>query len=402
MELKGRRVLVLGMGRSGVAAAKLLLSRGAAVRCSDSAPEAAVASELSLLKGLGCRVEAGGHTALFAKGAEIIVISPGIDPREAAVRRLLSRGMPVISELELAARCCRSRIIAVTGTNGKTTTVTLLERVLCKAGRDATACGNIGRPFSEVAAAGRQPELVVLEVSSFQLEAIREFRPWIAVALNIADDHLDRYADMRAYTKAKAAIFKNQGKGDWAVVRAEDAAVWHSVVRAQRVITFSRTTRLREGAWVEAGSLVIAVDGVRVPFCREGETPFVRGHNVENVLATALAARICGVEAAVIGGAVREFGGLPHRMEEVAVRNEVRFINDSKATNPDAVLRALQSLPGPVILIAGGKDKGFDYSVLREEMARRVKALILIGEAAGRMKEALAQAADISIAGTLA
>ncbi|MCX6353866.1 MAG: UDP-N-acetylmuramoyl-L-alanine--D-glutamate ligase [Candidatus Aureabacteria bacterium] len=404
MDLKGRDVLVLGIGASGAAAAKLLLQKGARVTCSDRCEEEDVQRKAAFLRGLGCRVELGAQREDFARGAELSVISPGIDPSIPLVRELAHDGIPIISEIELAFRFCACPVIAVTGTNGKTTVVTLLEKVLLSSGRRAVACGNIGRPFSEVVAGENSPELVVLEVSSFQLEAIREFTPWIGVILNITDDHLDRYAGLEDYARAKAALFRNQGSRDWAVVRAEDKSVWekYEVLGRQSELLFSASETLDNGACVEEDTLLMKRGGRREEICRRRDVALVGEHNIENVLAVAAISSICGVVPGVLRETIRSFHGLPHRMEPIVTRGGVRYINDSKATNPGAVIRALQSLEGPVLLIAGGKDKGFDYSVLRQDISKKVKAVILIGEARERMRRALDGVTEALYAETLA
>jgi len=403
MDVAGREVLVLGIGASGAAAAQLLLQRGAVVRCSDRCQEEDVQRKAAFLRDLGCRVELGAHREDFARGAELAVISPGIDPSIPLVKKLAHDGIPLLSEIELAFRFCACPVIAVTGTNGKTTVVTLLEKVLLASGRRAVACGNIGRPFSEGVGGENSPELVVLEVSSFQLEAIREFTPWIGVILNITDDHLDRYPGLEEYARAKAALFRNQGSRDWAVVRAEDRAVWekYEVLGRQSVLLFSASGALDEGACREGDTLLIKRDGRRGEICRRRDVTLVGEHNIENVLAVAAVSSICGVKLGVLRETIESFHGLPHRMEPIATQGGVRYINDSKATNPGAVIRALQSLEGPVLLIAGGKDKGFDYSVLRKEVSKKVKTSILIGEAKERMRRALDGVTETLYAETL-
>jgi UDP-N-acetylmuramoylalanine--D-glutamate ligase len=394
--VRGKKVLVLGIGASGTAAAKLLVREGAVVSCSDLSEADDARRRASRLEAVGCRIELGRHTERFARGAEMVVISPGIDPSLPFVREMALRGVPVLSEIELAYRFCSRPIVAVTGTNGKTTTVALMERVLVRAGRDAVACGNIGRPFSDVVGGGREPEIVVLEVSSFQLDGVSRFKPWIAVVLNVADDHLDRYRGIEDYRKAKAMIFRNQDGGDWAIVNARERAGWERLgaLRNQSVLEFSAEGDVDGGACVREGSLVVKWRGEIETVCPRDEVRLTGGHNVENALAVAAAATVCGVGPEAVGEVLRSFSGLPHRMEPVGTWNGVRFINDSKATNPDAVIRALQAVAGPVILIAGGRDKGFDYSVLRGEISKRVKVVVLIGEARGKMRRNLDGAAE--------
>jgi UDP-N-acetylmuramoylalanine--D-glutamate ligase len=403
MGVRGKNVLVLGIGASGTAAAGLLVREGAVVSCSDLSDADDTRRRASRLEALGCRIELGGHTERFARGAEMVVISPGIDPSLLLVSEMTLRGVPVLSEIELAYWFCSRPIVAVTGTNGKTTTVALMERVLVKAGRDAVACGNIGRPFSDVVGGDREPEILVLEVSSFQLERVSRFKPWIAVVLNVTDDHLDRYRGIEDYRKAKAMIFRNQDGGDWAIVSARERAGWERLAALgnQSVIEFSAEGDVREGACVREGSLVVKWRGNMVTVCPRDEVWLIGDHNVENALAVAAAATICGVGPEVVGEVLKSFIGLPHRMEPVGTWNGVRFINDSKATNPDAVIRALRAVTGPVLLIAGGKDKGFDYSVLRAEVSKRVKAIVLIGEAREKMRRDLGEAAETRCAESL-
>ncbi|MEJ2746075.1 MAG: UDP-N-acetylmuramoyl-L-alanine--D-glutamate ligase, partial [bacterium] len=328
---------------------------------------------------------------------ELAVISPGIDPSIPFVRGLVLRGVTVLSEIELAYRFCSSPIVAVTGTNGKTTAVTLMERVLVGAGKRAVACGNMGKPFSDLVGTGGDPEIVVCEISSFQLEGVSRFKPWIAVALNVTDDHLDRYRDIDDYRKAKAAIFQNQDGGDWAIVNARERADWEgiSAIGNQSVVEFSSDGEVNEGAYLLDGSLMVKWRGKAATICRRDEVCLMGDHNVENALAVAAAATICGVGPETVRGELKAFKGLPHRMEPVGSWNGVGFINDSKATNPDAVIRALKAVEGPVILIAGGKDKGFDYSVLEREVSKRVKAVVLVGEATAKIERDLDGAVEI-------
>lgn len=379
-----------------MAAARLLLEKGALVGCSDSGGGAGIRERAAELEASGCRVECGGHTERFAAGTDIAVISPGIDPAAPLVRRL-RESIPVVSEIELAFGFCRGRVIAVTGTNGKTTTVSLLERVLVEGGLDAVAGGNIGRPFSEIVSGGRDKGIVVLEVSSFQLEGVRRFSPWGAVVLNVAHDHLDRYAGFGDYVRAKAAVFRRQGAGAWTAVREEDKALWEKegLGGPHTVITFGARRGPGEGAYCEGDELVIEREGRRETICRRQDLSLRGDHNVENVLAVALSASFCGVGMRTVKRAVRGFAGLAHRMELFLTAGGTRYINDSKATNPDAVVAALHSAGERIILIAGGKDKGFDYRGLREEIERKVVALVLTGEAAERMGSQLDGAADI-------
>ncbi len=400
MDLRGKRVLVLGLGKSGMAAAELLLKSEAIVGCSDSGDDDEIKKRATKLEAMGARIELGSHTDSFARDAEMVVISPGIDPNTQIVSAILERGLPLIAEIELAYSFCKCPVLAVTGTNGKTTTARLLERFLVESGRAAVVCGNIGTPFSAVIAESVEPEMVVLEVSSFQLERVKSFKSWIAIALNVSEDHNDRYRGMDAYVIAKAAIFRNQTAGDWAVVRDEDMDIWRGVgaFGNQTVLPFSSDKVLPEGAFVEDGELVLNRGGDRLVLGRTDTVRLMGMHNIENILAAAAAASICGVEPAVMERVLKSFGGLPHRMEPVDEWNGVRFINDSKGTNPDALIRALQAIEGKVVLIAGGRDKGFDYSVLKTEISNRVREIVLIGEARETMKRALSDVARVRFA----
>lgn len=403
MDVKDKEVLVLGIGESGAGAARLLAREGAHVRCSDGGAGPDVRRRATALERLGCRVEWGRHTEKFCRGVSLAVVSPGIDPSIPAVRRLKAEGVALVSEIELGYVFCRQPVVAVTGTNGKTTTVTLLERILQEDGKRAVACGNIGRAFSDCLCTDERVEIFVVEASSFQLEAVHAFRPRVAVALNLADDHLDRYRGIEEYAAAKAAIFRRQGAGDLAVVRAEDRRDWErrGLQRGQTILEFSAGAAVADGACLEGDALAVARGGALETVCRRDELPLRGVHNLENALAAVAAATACEARASSMRRALMGFRGLPHRMEPAGSRRGVAFVNDSKATNPDAVRRALESATGPVVLIAGGRDKGFDYAPLRSAVTRAVKGLVLIGEAREKLAQALEGAAPIRLAGTL-
>jgi UDP-N-acetylmuramoylalanine--D-glutamate ligase len=405
LKIGGRKVLVIGLGKSGTAAARLLMKRGARVKCSDAAAGPEIEARADALRRLGCEVESGGHSKDFCADADIVVVSPGVHSAHPLLRGLSAAGrIPVISEVELAYRCCRCPVIAVTGTNGKSTVTALIEKTLRDARIDAVAGGNIGIPFSELVAAGKDRGFIVVEVSSFQLECIETFKPWIAVALNVSDDHLDRYDGFDDYVAAKAGIFSGQGKGDWAVLRSGDEALWrrHGIDRGQRFLAFSAVRRSVPGAFLDGGTLVIERDGKTEAVCDAQDIAIPGAHNVENALAVALVASVCGVATTRVGETLRGFRGLPHRMELIARREGVVYINDSKSTNPDSLLRALQACGDKVVLIAGGKKKGFDYSSLSEEVHGRVKTLILIGETAELMRDQMGRGMSVHIEDDLA
>ena len=388
----GKKTVVLGMGRSGQAAAEWLLAQQAEVTVFDEGKSAVV-------KELARRWEARGARAVtgVAKLPEArfdrAILSPGIDPKRPVVIQLRSAQVPVIGELELGARACVCPIVAVTGTNGKSTTTELITALFQAAGKKAVACGNLGQPLCEVAPLSGGLDYAVAEVSSFQLETIETFRPCIAVYLNLTPDHLDRYADMGEYAAAKNRIFENQTPGDVAVI--QKGLVLPKL--AARTVTFSATDRsadyhLHEG-WLCAGS-----DRVM----RQETTKLSGPHNAENLLAALAVADAEKISREAVQKAFASYRPLPHRCEVVAVRAGVTWINDSKATNLDAMERAVLGMPGPVILIAGGKDKGFDFAPSLVHLRGRVRAALLIGETAGRIEKAWRDGVPCRQVGTLA
>lgn len=387
MTLEGKRVIVVGMGRSGQAASKLLKAKGAEVLVTDMRPEGEVAAAKGELEALGIEVKAGGYDHDLFKGAFLVVLSPGVDSKEVLWQELRGEGIEVIGELEMASWWVSEPIIAVTGTNGKSTTTSLIGHLLRMAGKEVFVGGNIGAPLSEYVLDGKGAELLVLEVSSFQLETIRSFRPHISVFLNISPDHLDRHGDFREYLLAKARIFENQREEDFAVLNRDDPWIWGLTpgIRA-RLIPFSRT-RVQEGVFVEGKSIRWSLWG------EEGEVsfgglPLIGPHNLENVMASVAVALICGIEGEAIQEALTNFKPLPHRLQFVGEFKGVSFYDDSKATNPDATLRALEAFSRPVVLIAGGLNKGLDLEILREG-ADRLRAIVTIGESAPKLEEVL-------------
>ncbi len=354
---RDKRVTVIGCARSGAAAALLLKRLGARVFVTESAATQGVVRHLEALAGAGIEYESGGHTERALEAADLAVLSPGVRPDALPVLWARQRGIDVISEIELAASVCPAPIVAVTGTNGKTTTTTLMGCVARAAGRRAFIAGNIGAPFSACADEARSDDLICLEVSSFQLETIRAFRPHVAVVLNLTPDHLDRYPDTEAYFEAKRRITLNQGPEDWLVLNHADARLraWADQTRAQ-VVYFNRTS---------------------------SETRFN-----ENEMAVLAAASCLGIPQAVCAEVFASFKGVEHRMEFVRTVNGVDFINDSKATNIDSTVWALQHVVKPAVLIVGGRDKGSDFGRIRDLVRAKVKAVVAVGEAAGRIEEA--------------
>lgn len=412
-EIRGKRVTVVGLARSGVAAARLLQAVGAQVTVADGKEEAALAEPLSRLDRSAVLVRVGPGYEEALDGAELVVISPGVPFRLPSLEAARRRGLPVIGELELASRFLRAPILAVTGTNGKSTTVTLLGLMLAESGKRAFVGGNLGTPLCEAALASFQAgagvgpyDYVVAEVSSFQLETIERFHPKVAALLNITPDHLDRYDSLEDYVAAKNRLFENQTQGDLALLNLDDERVAGLAGRLRaRTLGFSR--RLApdragcEGTFLDGGSLLTTLGGKRQEICRREDLRLLGDHNLSNALAAAAIGLACDCSIPSMRQVLRTFPGLEHALEFVRDRQGVRFINDSKGTNVDATLKALESLSQPILLIAGGKDKGGDFSKLRQAILQRVKRLILIGEAAPLIQTALAGFDRISKAATL-
>jgi len=390
MDLRGRNVLVVGLARTGEATAEFLLRRGARVTVTESKPREALGSKAGDLVRRGVKLEAGGHTLAAFLGAELIIPSPGV-PRLPEFEAAAARGIPVWSEIELAARYLKGTVIGITGTNGKSTTTTLLHRILKDAGRKAFLAGNIGTPLISFVDKSREDHLYVTEISSFQLEYIHDFRAALALILNLSGNHIDWHGDMESYAAAKKKHLLGQKAGDAAVLNREDARIWGwKSEAASAVYGFSSKRPVRRGAFVRDSWIVVRDGKEEDRILPVSEIKLPGRHNLENVLAAAAAARICGVAPSRIRASVRGFHGLEHRLEPVAVIRGVSFINDSKATTVDATLKALASFSRPVVLILGGKDKGSDFHPLRRAVRRSVRSIVLVGSAKEKIRAALA------------
>ncbi|PWB78886.1 MAG: UDP-N-acetylmuramoyl-L-alanine--D-glutamate ligase [Candidatus Methylomirabilota bacterium] len=401
-DLSDKRVVVVGLARSGEAACRLLLKQGAAVVGTDRRDEREIGDDLCSLERDGVSLELGERYLRSLLAADCVVVSPGVDLRESPFARVRKAGIPLIGEVELAYRYSEATFIGVTGTNGKSTTTTLLGLILKQAGMPAHVAGNIGTPLCRVAPSLSAGEYVIAELSSFQLETIGTFRPHVALLLNLAPDHLDRYDQVEDYYRAKARIFENQRSSDIAVINADDPVTLQAASQTRgRRIGFSRVGSHVEGACVEDGQLVLALNGKREAICPVSELKILGVHNLENALAAGLAAAALGVPPETIRTALTGFEGLEHRLECVAEIGGVRYVNDSKGTNVGAVIRSLESFTDPIVLIAGGRDKHGDFTPLLPLVRERVKRLILIGEAAGVMRRALASACETEEAPTL-
>ena len=398
MELKGKKILVVGLGKSGVASAIFLRGLGAQVTVSDVRSVEALAKELPTLLDAGVMVEAGGHGLLTFRRQDWIVVSPGVPLDTPELVQARGFGTPVIGELELAARYLRGSILAITGSNGKTTTTALCGEMFRAAGKPTQVGGNIGVPVISQAAASQDDGWNVLEVSSFQLETTVDFHPTIAVILNITPDHLDRHGNMENYIAAKERIFANQTAEDFLVLNAEDAETQHAAIRAHnKVFWFSHRRPVRQGTFIFQDAVVWRAEetGALEPVLSVSEIALKGEHNVENVLAAVCAAKLAGIPAEVIRKAVGEFRAVEHRLEFVARIAGVDFYNDSKATNVDATMKAIASFPGGIHLVLGGKDKDSDYSLLRPLLQQRVRAVYTIGAAAEKIERQIAEAAPV-------
>ena len=387
----GKKVIVLGIGRSGQAATEWLLSQHAEVTMFDETQSLVAKASAQVWKGRGVSLVLGSEKLPHTR-FDCAILSPGIDPKRPAVVQLLSDRVPMIGEFELGSRACLCPIIGVTGTNGKSTTTELIAAVLQTAGKKAVACGNLGKPLTEVAPISGGLDAVVAEVSSFQLERIETFRPRVAVYLNLTPDHLDRYRDMGEYGNAKNRIFENQTSEDCAIVQKGLLLP----ARKARMVTFSAVDssadyNLREG-WLCAGVNRII---------RQEETQLQGPHNAENLLATLAVADTEEIPRDMVRKALIAYRPLPHRCEVIRVRDGVTWVNDSKATNLDAMERAVMGVKGSVILIAGGKDKGFDFTQSRVCLAGKVRGAFLIGEMAGKIEKAWAGAVPCRKVGDL-
>ncbi len=391
LDVKGKKVTVVGLARSGAAACRLLVSCGAHVTGSDHRPAEQIQMDLDDLKGRGVSLELGFHRPETVLDADLIVVSPGVDMNLPLLQQARSGGVRIWSEVELAFRASEAPFVAITGTNGKSTTTTLIGLMVKYAGKKAVVAGNIGTALSDVVTGLSREHWVVAEISSFQLETIDLFHPRVAVLLNVTPDHLDRYADLSEYLEAKARIFLNQQPHDTAVLNADDPFTVEAAAQATaRKIFFSQRQVVREGAFLREGTLSLRFEGRDETICHLKELRIHGVHNVENALAAIAAAGVLGVPSHCMRAVLRQFGGLEHRLEMVAEIGGIRYVNDSKGTNVGATAKSLESFPsGKVVLIAGGLDKGADFGPLVPLVKERVKTAILIGQAREKLQAAL-------------
>ena len=406
LDLQGRRVAVIGFGRSGQSALTLLRALGAHVAVADQKPESELAGIVSDLGDTPIEVFGDGQYERALRGSDLALISPGVPMALAPLQKARASGLRLIGELELASRYLTGRLIAITGTNGKSTTVSVIGELLRAAGGDAFVGGNLGTPLADAAVAslqGRRWDFVVAEVSSFQLETIETFRPWIGAILNVTPDHLDRYPSLQDYAAAKARVFENQTAEDYAILNADDPGLAQFRPSSLgRPVRFSRRGAVKAGVFVQGESIMSNLREAPEEVVRITDLQLRGVHNLENVMDATAVAVLAGCPIHTIQSTLRQFRGLEHVMEVVRILREVTYINDSKGTNVDATIKALESLPGRVILIAGGREKGEEYPGLVEAVQGKAKQVILIGEARARFREILKGATAVSEAGSLA
>lgn len=388
MELKGKNVLILGLARSGIAAAIELINLGAKVTASDMKSKGEL-KDIAALESKGAQLVFGEHPLSLLNGCDLIVLSPGVPSDINILDEARKRDIPIISELELGFWFAKAPIIAVTGTNGKTTTTTLIGEIFKNEGKNITLAGNIGIPLVREVEKAEAKDFLIVEVSSFQLENIMHFKPKISVILNISEDHLNRHKTFENYIETKARIFENQTEEDYAVLNYDDPIVRSFIKRIKaKTMFFSQKEELSRGIYVKNGVIVIRENGKIYPLLKAEELGIKGSHNLENALAAACVAWICRINLNNVAETLKDFHGVEHRLEFVAEIGQVKFINDSKATNPHSAQKAIEALNEPIVLIAGGYDKKSDYTDLIRAFSGKVKKLILIGDTADVIEDA--------------
>lgn len=410
-EYKNKKILVVGLGRSGLAAAKYLSGLGADVTVNDRRSERELSAEVgSLLDSLRAdskgaaeiKFRLGGHPSDLFVSSDIIILSPGVPLDIEGIVLARKKGIPVVCELELGLPHLTGKVVAITGTNGKSTTTELIGLMLGKKGSTWVG-GNLGTPLIAEIEKASDSRYVVLEVSSYQLELTPSLKPYISVWLNATPDHLDRYDSFNEYVNAKAQIGVNQDGNDWAIFNCEDTLVAERVKAFNaKKVPFSVVKILNSGAWYEGSNLKCSVEeaGLNITVDTDG-AKITGAHNRENIAAAALVAGVCGASSSDIENVLREFGGLPHRLQFVRELNGVKYFDDSKGTNVGAVVKSIESFDAPVVLIAGGQDKNTGYADMKEIVKQKVRHIIAIGEAAGKIRDELANVAEITICGSM-
>jgi len=395
------RVLVMGLARTGVATALFCARHNAIVTATESRAESDLGDVPANLREAGVTLELGGHSEETFLAQDLIIPSPGVPADDHFLQTSRSKGITIWSEIELAYRFLEGKLIGITGSNGKTTTTTLIHHILKSAGVPAILAGNVGTALISCVEEMSGGTVTVVELSSFQLELIETFRPDIGLFLNLTPDHLDRHKTMEAYAGAKARIFENQTELDAAVLNADDPPTVHYAPKKPQLFWFSRKQPVQQGACLQGDDIIIVHQGNEEFVMKREEIPLAGAHNLENVLAAVTAARLAGVDTATIAQAVRNFAGVEHRLEFVAEIAGVRYYNDSKATNVDATLKALDAFPGRILIILGGKDKGSDYTVLQKPLREKAILALLIGAAADKIEKQITGNVAIERAVTL-
>lgn len=405
---KGKRVTVFGLGRSGRAAVDLLLDLGAQVTIVEEHPGQDFESTAAGYGLRSARVFRGDQVAEGLRELDLLVVSPGVSKDHLLVQGIAQRDIPIIGEIELAGWFLRAPIIAVTGTNGKSTTVRLIGSILQQCGKRAFVGGNLGIPLCEAVPRPHHPsqtpdyEYIVAEVSSFQLETIRRFKPWIAVLLNVTPDHLDRHPTQEEYRAAKQRIFENQTIHDWAVINVDDPVVRTLVLSARSgVCEFSLLQKVQQGVYLKGSDILARMHGKEFSMVRRDALPMRGDHNVANAMAAMSVGLLCGCAVEDMVRALQSTPSFEHALEVVREWQGITFVNDSKGTNVDATLKALHSFEEPLVLILGGKDKGGDFSQLTDSIKRQVKGVVVIGEATQKILQALGQIKPVTLAACL-
>ncbi len=401
MNLENKNVLVAGIARTGIAASNLLARNKARVMAVDDKREEDLKENLAKLD-KRVRVQTGRIQGEDITDFDLIIVSPGIDMRNPLLKKAVEKGIPVWSEIELASRFIKKPIIAITGTNGKTTSTSMIGNILQNSGEKIYVGGNIGFPLSNIADQASQYSFIVLEVSSFQLEWIDQFKPFISAILNITEDHLDRHLDFNEYVSLKKRMFRNQKEKDYLILNKDDpvTACIEPENKIQKLL-FSRIREVEDGAFLRKDNIIIRLHGKEKVIGPVSKLKVKGIHNIENGLASALLGALCKVKAETVMDSLSRFTGIDHRMEFVREINGVRFINDSKGTNTGATMKSIESFDCPIILIAGGKDKGGNYGPLAELISKKVKFSILIGESKMKIRSALKNSNNIENAATL-
>lgn len=397
MKLSGKKVTVVGLGKSGFAAAKFLLERKAVVRVTDGSAKQAVLENASYLRSLGAEVETGRHTEEFVIGSDLVVTSPGVSKESLPLRTAKKKKIRVISEIELAYFFCKGKIAAVTGSNGKTTTCNLIHRLLTDAGKKSVLCGNVGYSFLDAVAEIDAKTLVVLELSSFQLEDSPAFRPAIAAVLNISPNHLDRHKTVGEYVAAKEKIFANQKKSDTLILNYDDRIVRKMAKKTESKVLFYSLSPLDKGFFVENNEIKTREKGSEKILLRTDSLKLKGSHNLQNIMAASAVARLLGVSQGKMQKSLDHFKTLEHRIEPLGEVRGVKFVNDSKSTTVDSTKAAIESVEGPMVLIAGGRDKGVPFAEIEELVLRRAKKMILYGEAREKIAAAWKNPPQVSI-----